>query len=165
MGRTAENHSWQAYRSIADDTATATIETDLEGVIRWVSPSVTSLLGWTPDDLRGTHLASLAHPLDSDRVADLQRSVAADDQPNADVPCMVRTAAGGYRAITLQARLQHDADLRPVGVLTTVRDTQNRDAALRALATLSAANRTLVRTKDEAALLQRMCDTIVDTGR
>lgn len=157
--------SRQLYHAISGDRTTVIIETDLAGTVRWVSPTVQDLLGWTPDDLRVLHPRELLHPLDLDRVTAIQRLVVAEGTAHEAVQCMMRTADGHYRNVSLRTELQYDADRQPIGVITSLSDTHDRDSALRALATLSQANRTLVRATDETELLQLMCETIVDTGR
>ncbi|MEI6361042.1 MAG: PAS domain S-box protein [Actinomycetes bacterium] len=157
--------SWQRYRLIADTTTDVVYESDSAGIIQWISPSVHELLGWAPIQLQGRPASDLIHPLDQDRIEALRTSFYLDRSPHNDVTCMVSTASGGYREVRLNTRPLLDAQGSVTGAIVTVTDTHDRDSALRALATLSQANRMLVRVTDEAELLQRMCETIVGTGR
>jgi diguanylate cyclase (GGDEF)-like protein/PAS domain S-box-containing protein len=157
--------SWQRYRLIADTTTDVVYESDSAGIIQWISPSVHELLGWAPIQLQGRPASDLIHPLDRDRIEALRASFYLDGSAHDDVTCMVSTAAGGYRELRLTTRPLLDAQGTVIGTIVTVTDTHDRDSALRALATLSQANRTLVRATDETTLLQQMCETIVGTGR
>jgi diguanylate cyclase (GGDEF)-like protein/PAS domain S-box-containing protein len=78
---------------------------------------------------------------------------------------MFRTSTGAYRALTVRARPLVSEGGSVIGAIVRASDTHDRDAILRALATLSQANRTLVRAVDEATLLQQTCEAIVHTGR
>ncbi len=160
-----ESRSWQRYRLIADTSTDVVYETDTNGVIQWISTSVHELLDWRPEQLLGRPAQELFHPLDLERMAAILATVYLDGHPHDEVPCMVRAATGGYRAVTIRARPLLDADLNVSGAVVTMGDTHDKDSALRALATLSRANRALVRETDETALLQHMCDTVVHTGR
>lgn len=45
--------SEQRYRLLAENAADFLMETDTEGIVRWVSPAVEGVLGWSPEDLVG----------------------------------------------------------------------------------------------------------------
>ena len=160
-----DDSSWHRYRIASKPSVDVLYETDLAGIVQWISPSVQSLLGWDPADLAGRSLHDLVHPEDSDRIAALRESFFSEGTEHAAVRCMVRTAAGGYREMTLTSRPLADAEQVVTGAIITLTDTHDRDAALRALATLSQANRALVRATDEDDLLDRMCRALVETGR
>jgi PAS domain S-box-containing protein len=162
--------SWRRYLPSddlsSDDLSSEVVyETDLQGVIQWISPSVEGLLNWTPDQLVGTHAVDLIHPMDLDRVNAVRANLYSEAREYARLPCLFRTANGSYRSVTVHARPLTDAGQNVIGSTVQLSDTHERDSALRALATLSEANRTLIRVLDEDALLQQMCQTVVSTGQ
>jgi diguanylate cyclase (GGDEF)-like protein/PAS domain S-box-containing protein len=157
--------SWQRYLPAAGEGVEMVYETDLRGVIRTITPSVHDLLGWLPEQLIGTAARDLLHPLDLERIDAMRARVYRDQDTYQQIPCMFRTVSGAYRAATVRSRPLVDATGTVTGALVRAFDTHDRDVALRALATLSEANRTLVRASDEADLLQQTCATIVTTGR
>ena len=61
----------------------------------WFSPSVTSLLGWQPEQLYGMRPADLCHPDDVDRVRAAVTSVGASGSAN--LRARLRTASGDHR--------------------------------------------------------------------
>ncbi len=160
----APDPSWQHYRLLANPTTDVVYEIGADGTIAWISPAVTGLLGWRPDQLQGRPARDLIHPLDLERTDALRAAFYRDGVEHDDVTCMACTASGGYREVRLRTRPLFDAHRTIIGATVTVTDTHDRDSALRALTTLSRANRTLVRATDEATLLQQMCETIVDAG-
>ncbi len=57
------------YRLIAGHAMDVFFQGSNEGVIEWVSPSVTALLGWAPEELVGTSAPRLWHPDDLEEQA------------------------------------------------------------------------------------------------
>ena len=53
VGAAVTDESWQAYRYLADSAIDIVLEADLTTLIRWISPSVEEVLGWTPGRARG----------------------------------------------------------------------------------------------------------------
>jgi PAS domain S-box-containing protein len=164
-GEAADSASWQRYRLHADAGTDGAYESDVDGIIRWVSPSVREILGWEPEQMLGKLGLDFVHPLDIPRMDALRADLRQQGRPHESTTCMVRTASGGYRSLTMWARPIVDDAGAVTGAAITIRDTHDADATLRALATLSQANRALVRAADEADLIDRMCRTLVDTGR
>ena len=163
--RSAGPASWQRYRLFAEAGRDGAYETDADGVIRWASESVREVLGWAPDQLVGMSSRDLVHPLDLARMDALRADLHEAGRRHESTTCMVRTASGAYRSLTMWARPLTDEAGQVTGVSVTVKDTHDTDAALRALATLSRANRALIQATDEIDLLDRMCRTLIDTGR
>jgi len=156
--------SWRRYLSPDEDATEVTYQADLRGVILAITPAVHALLGWTPEELIGTSARDLFHPSEQERVAELRDTFYGENQEFQRVTCLLRTASGGYRSMTLSARPLLDDEGTAIGAVVHASDTHERDAAVRALTTLSQANRTLTRATDENVLLQSMCQTVVDSG-
>ena len=160
----ADLAAWQRYRLIADNSSDVVYETSKDGRIAWIQPTVTALLGWKPEDVRGIPARSLVHPDDLDNVNRLRVTVY-DGAELDDVPCRFRTASGGYRTCMVRARPLRDDAGDVIGAVMTLKDGHERAAILRALTTLSQGTAVLVRAKEERALLQHMCDAIIEAGK
>lgn len=149
---------------VAGFSSDVVYETDKQGVIRWITPSVLSVLGFAPDTLVGTQARQLVHPDDLQMVNALRAQV----YGGAEVPEMTttrfRTAAGSYRTMSVRAHPLMDESGSVTGAVVAVRDTHEVNAALRALTTLSKANGVMVRATDEQTLLQSMCQTVTEAG-
>ncbi|MSW42602.1 MAG: GAF domain-containing protein, partial [Actinobacteria bacterium] len=154
----------QRYRLLTEQPREVLIETDLNGRVVWVSPSVVDLLGWAPDAIHGVLARDLVHVRDQHRFEEVEADVIGEAGPQDEFRCMMHTGSGGYRAVTLSAKPLMAAAHEVGGIFLQITDTHDRDAALRALAILSHANRALVGAADETQLLQQMCDTIVEVG-
>lgn len=57
----ALQESRQRYQLLAEQAADVVLLLDDEGRLEWVSPAVTRLLAWSPDDLIGQRVATLTH--------------------------------------------------------------------------------------------------------
>ena len=155
--------SWQRYRRAAASSSDVVCETDLHGVLVWIQPTVEQLLGWHTGDLLGLEARSLVHPDDVDRALDMRARTRLGAEPD-DIECRFRTSDGHFRPCTVRARPLLDGAGEVTGIVLVLRDARRETAVLRALATLSRANEEVVRARDEGALMQRMCETVVDAG-
>lgn len=61
---TAEVERTEHFRILAENATDFVTESGADRVLRWVSPGVTALLGWSPDELVGTRFSDLVHPDD-----------------------------------------------------------------------------------------------------
>lgn len=162
---------WQQWRHLADTSIDVVLEADMRTAITWASPSITAVLGWRPDDVIGMTPADLVHPQDLHLiVAEIERMLggsSAGDDPKSTAASTVRllTSSGGHRPLTYRARVLAGDRGGAGGFLITLRDTSDRDEALRALSVLTEANRVIAAAvDDERSLLHAMCDVIVSTG-
>jgi len=57
------------FRSLTEHSAEMVTVNDPDGTVRYVSPSVESILGWRPEDIVGTKGTTLVHPADAARLA------------------------------------------------------------------------------------------------
>lgn len=73
--RLALEASEEQYRLLAENASDFVVYADLDGSLRWVSPSVRRILGWEPDALVGRAAVTLVHPDDLPTVAAIQSRV------------------------------------------------------------------------------------------
>lgn len=58
----------ETYRLLAENASDVVFRIDPQGQLEWVSPSVESMLGWSPAELLGRSIFSLIHPDDAGSV-------------------------------------------------------------------------------------------------
>ncbi|MHB1212909.1 MAG: GAF domain-containing protein [Candidatus Nanopelagicales bacterium] len=166
-GRGASN-ALRPLPAVAEAVIDVVYESDADGTIRWVSPSVRQVLGWAPQDLVGRRPEALVHPDDTDTLRRARALASSAGQPAAPVPVRFRCSSGQYRRVHVTARPMAASDGAVEGAvegaIVTLQDTSRYDAAVRALATLGECNRALARATDEPGLLQSICDIIVASG-
>jgi diguanylate cyclase (GGDEF)-like protein/PAS domain S-box-containing protein len=108
------------YQLLAEMSSDVVYLLDRDDRILWVSPSVTNVLGWSSEALRGRPLTDLVHPEDFGLILE------AREHPRDGVVAVnelrYRRADGGYLWVSGQARSVMDADGVPVGRVGALRD-------------------------------------------
>ena len=115
------------FRLLAESAADVVMQTDLAGRIVWVSPSVTEVLGWEPEQLVGSSSAPLLHDEDRERANEIRRRALAQGSADASVARMelrYATASGGWRWMSVLARPMRDSRGTVTGGLSALRDIQ-----------------------------------------
>ena len=112
----------------------AMVLTDADLVIRWVSPAVTPLLGWDPEEVLGTDAADLIHPDDLGRAAhNLGQMLEFTDPEEIDTLVVrIRHKDGGGAHRRHGANLLHDPEVS--ALLVNLRDVSLQVEAQVALA-------------------------------
>lgn len=145
------------YRLLAENAADAVFSTTPDARYTWFSPSVTSLLGWQPEQLYGMRPADLCHPDDVDRVRAAVTSVGASGSAN--LRARLRTASGDHRWVGVSVHSVLDEDGEPVARAGSYRDIEAEVAAEQALAAeRSALRATLDALWDPHVLLRAVRD-------
>lgn len=120
------------FRLLAEHGSDLVFRASAQGVPEWVAPSVREILGWDPEDIVGHDPRDFIHPDDLARMVDLSNRINSGERGDAEV--RLRTAAGGYRWVSLLARPIVDAGGQVVGRVGSARDIQREVDARRALA-------------------------------
>ena len=109
----ALTESEERYRSLAENVSDVVVQTTVDSVITWVSPSVAATMGWNPSELVGTLFFDLIHPAD---LPDVELALAAlgRGEPVA-FEVRLRTAGGDFRWMSVRLKPTLDADGRVVG--------------------------------------------------
>ncbi len=129
------------YRLIVDNAAEVIFHSD-EGVVQWISPSVTQVLGWTPDELIGTSIHRLWHPEDHDAAVALRDA-----------------AYGGTSGLGVFRFLTHDHDYTWIEVSFKPYGEKGRGGAvgtMRDVSTRIAAEQALIASEQEYRMLAEM---------
>ena len=116
-------------RFVAQSTADSVLVSDADGFMRWVSPSMTRLLGWPAADLVGRQTREFVHPEDLEALAELRAAAG-------DVTALLRIRRSDERYVwsrVLSRRLVDDAGA-PVGRISLFRDVDAEVTSQRALA-------------------------------
>jgi diguanylate cyclase (GGDEF)-like protein/PAS domain S-box-containing protein len=117
------------FRLLAEASNDVIVLSDLFGERRYVSPAVTAVLGWQPDELLGHDYHQLVHPEDIANVADLIEKCR-EGEPVENLPYRCRKSDGSYLWMEASIRLYRDAASgKPIGFVNVVRDISSRKAA------------------------------------
>src|SRR5581483_8244942 len=126
-------------RVLSEGARDVVVETDLGGVVRYVSPSIRDVLGYAPEEVVGRVAASFLHPEDRESL----RPVPDADQPDT-YRYRVRRRDGALRWVESVTRPLLDERGAPVGRVSAARDVTRRVEAEEALRASEARWRSLV---------------------
>ena len=117
LAREALATSEEHYRLIAENSLDVVFRASPGGRVLWVSPSVTEVLGWRPEQVIGTSI------LDYIQLDDISPDDIDPNRPDkVEVQARVRQADGSFRWIDVISRPMFDGDGRLVGRVGRLRD-------------------------------------------
>jgi diguanylate cyclase len=90
------------YRLLAEYSSDITVAL-VGDRVTYVSPAVTKVLGWRPQDIEGRRLAEFCHPDDAAGIAAVMKQLSG--VPEADYRARARHASGGHVWVEARARL------------------------------------------------------------
>ncbi|MEI8082245.1 MAG: diguanylate cyclase, partial [Actinomycetes bacterium] len=133
LARQALANSQRRYRMLAENASDVVWHLDTDTVLQWVTPSIESVLGWTPDALLGKPAIGLVHPDDLSALQQWRATVFA----GTTVPpfeLRVRKSNGDFRWMSLQTRAITDAEGSVSGAVVALRDVHEQVIARENLA-------------------------------
>ena len=123
----------EQYRLLSENSTGVVWRLDCDSVMRWVSPSLESVLGWRPGELLGTKPLQLTHPADQQDVTmKLAEMFEGTQIPQFEL--RMRTAYGSYRWMSIQVRPTASADGSVKGVIVGLRDVHREVVARQRIA-------------------------------
>lgn len=124
--------SREKYRLLAENAADLVWQSNIEGVIRWVSPSVESVLGWKPNQMVGHQSLEFVDLPDHDEVL-RRRAQVAHGRTVTHHQGRYRCADGTFRWMSTQARPVKDPSGQVMGFVVGLRDVHDQVLAQEAL--------------------------------
>ncbi len=163
LARVALEDSEAQFRMLAENASDVVYQTDPEGIIRWVSPSIAKVLGWRPEDLLGRPDSALIAEEDLDLAASSRSALEGGDSLE-PYEVRYRTREGNVRWMSMHPQAVRDGAGVVMSLVVSLRDHQSVVTLRRAANTLAAGNRLLLRAANEDDLLSEMCQIVVDQG-
>ena len=115
------------FRLLAETSTDTIIHGDLDGVRRYVSPSVRDLLGYEPEELLGKKAVDITHPDDRPQFSKLMREVHEGALDVGVRELRQRHKDGSWVWMEASLRLTHDpATGKPDGYVVSVRGIERR---------------------------------------
>jgi diguanylate cyclase (GGDEF)-like protein/PAS domain S-box-containing protein len=114
------------YQIILDRTGDIIMQLDMDGAIRYVSPSIRAIGGYDPDELVGQSPTTLVDPADIAEVMRVHREALGRPNDTFMVEYRGRRADGGVGWFETHTRATVDAEQRPTGVVCIVREVTRR---------------------------------------
>jgi PAS domain S-box-containing protein len=83
-------------QALVRNSSDLTLVCDVDGKLRYVSPASLAILGVADDELTGTPLGDLLHPVDRDPVLNRLHELSADEDARDSLHCRIRRDDGSY---------------------------------------------------------------------
>ena len=151
------------FRLLAENVTDVVHTVNLEGEILWASPSVVKQLGWQVSDMVSHSVLDVIFAEDRARVVAWRQLLHFGEVLEA-LTLRVRQASGDFVWMKVRAQATRDNDGRVTGVVAALRDCEAEVVTSRALRTISAGSRVLVRVNNVHDLLGQMCQVAVEEG-
>ncbi len=127
--------SAREFRLLAENASDVVLRIDPAGVIDWVSPSVSTVLGWDPDALVGTPSSAIIDEADRDEVLRQRSDLVASGRDGLEMTVRYRTAWGAAREMSAVVHvLRVDGDDAVTGMAVGLRDVTDEAKVRRELA-------------------------------
>jgi len=123
--RENDKHKSDWYRTLVKEVNDLATVVDTDGTITYVSPAVTRILGYDPDELVGHEGFEFVHPEDRERNADALETVLSNPSESETVEVRFRHADGSWRWIEATMRNRLDDDIID-GILLSSREVTER---------------------------------------
>jgi diguanylate cyclase (GGDEF)-like protein/PAS domain S-box-containing protein len=116
------------FRLLAETSRDVIVLSNMDGVREYVSPAVTEMLGWLPEELTGEDYTQIVHPEDVGLIGRHLSDLLAGEEPTI-IQYRGRNKMGSYQWLEANIRLVHDDAGKAEGYVYTVRDISSRKAA------------------------------------
>ncbi|HYU03972.1 MAG TPA: ATP-binding protein [Jatrophihabitantaceae bacterium] len=83
-------------QALVRNSSDLTLVCDVDGTLRYVSPASLAILGVPDDELTGTPLSDLLHPVDREPVLNRLRELSTDEDAGHSLHCRIRRDDGSY---------------------------------------------------------------------
>jgi len=120
-----DTHGAAWYRTLVEEVNDLATVVDTDGTITYVSPAVTRILGYEPDELIGHEGYEFVHPDDRERNAEAVETVLSNPSESETVEVRFQHADGSWRWIEATMRNRLDDGLID-GILLSSRDVTDR---------------------------------------
>ena len=156
---TARHVLLERYQEVVEHSADVVYQASANGVITWISPVVTEMLGYAPADLIGTTVRAHCHP---DEVAKLELSIEALRRGEVgDSEVRLRARDGEYHWSRLRVRLVVDQSGEVVGRVGSFHDINDEMEIRQELIDSEARYRILMENESDIVLRTRL-DTSIE---
>ena len=149
------------FETLVGHSPVAVVLTDADAIVQWVSPAVTPMLGYEPDELIGTSAADLIHPDDLHRVLHNLAGLLRNEELDLLIVRIRHSDGAGptWRRVDITGvNLLDDPDVG--AILVNLRDVTDQVEAQDALATSEERFRAMVQHSSDSVFIARADGTI-----
>lgn len=130
--RRARESAEERYRLIIENESDVVVRADLDGVVTWISPSITELTGFKPEDIVGHRICDYVHPDEMVHFALMISKVVGGEK--SELLARMLLADGSYRWMSSRYHPLLDEKGAPSGMVVNFREVNDEAIARLALA-------------------------------
>ncbi|MDD1693665.1 MAG: PAS domain S-box protein [Methanoregula sp.] len=149
--------SEEKYKRIFESLVDIYYETDKDGIVRVISPSVFLLSGWKPEDLIGKTILNL-YQNPRDRLVLIERLNQSPIVSGFEV--LLKKRDGTPTAVSVNARIRYSASGEPDGIMGSIRDVAEISRARKALQESEETHRRILENMQDAYLRADMAGNL-----
>ena len=143
------------FRSFVENANDIVFTLNISGTFEYLSPRLTDLLGYHPQDLAGRHYSTVIHPEDLRRYEDFFERLIKTGNTDSSLEYRVLHVNGDWRWHDTNAAPIYDRDRNLIGMLGIGRDIQDRKLLQEKLNWLAHYD-TLTKISNRASILKRL---------
>ena len=118
------------YSLVTDHSGEIISRATMDGVRQYCSPSMTRVLGWTPEEVTKVNAIELYHPEDVPKFQELFQKMRAGQSTPSIITYRAHTKSGGFLWMESHISVFHDPiSGKPAGIVASSRDISERVAA------------------------------------
>lgn len=157
----ALQRSEQHFRTIVENANDILFVNTPEGIFSYVSPNVTNVMGYLPEEMIGKPFPQFLHPDDAESCFKLNQQMVETREPQAGIECRSRYKDGSFRwqVVNVAPTLGADGELQIIGV---TRDIHARKLAEEALRLSEARYRAFVNATAQAVWMTNAAGEVVE---
>ena len=129
----ALQRSEQHFRNIVENANDILFVNTPEGIFSYVSPNVTNVMGYLPEEMIGQPFPHFLHPDDAEVCFQRNQQMVETREPQAGIECRSRYKDGSFRwqVVNVAPTLGADGELQIIGVARDIHDRKLAEEALR----------------------------------
>jgi two-component system sensor histidine kinase/response regulator len=130
---TALQQSEQHFRNIVENANDILFVNTPEGIFSYVSPNVTNVMGYLPEEMIGKPFSQFLHPDDAELCLKRNQQIVETREPQAGLECRSLYKDGSFRWQVVNVAAAHgvNGELQIVGVARDIHDRKLTEEALR----------------------------------
>ncbi|MCG7845288.1 MAG: PAS domain S-box protein, partial [Methanomassiliicoccales archaeon] len=161
------NHYLKHFKELIENSTDIIAEIDESGNLKYVTPSVIRMLGYSPNELIGTPIADIVHPNDLEHFTKFLKVVIKVGKTT-NLEMKIVTKDGDWRILNVSGKVVMNETRSIVinahDITEKILMSNKIKNLIRTLTVLSEVNHIIVRTNDRDQLFQKVCHAAVEKG-
>lgn len=161
--------SEEKYRNLVERLNDVVYEITNESIIKYVSPSIEQIVGYTPDELFGKDIFEFIHPDDVSLVAEILSKLGSRDIPYLEYRYLTKSGRIAWVRTSTTPIYENGRVIGGTGSLTDITDRKLAEEKIEKLnrlySVISHVSQAIVHVRDKSELLDEVCSIAIEHGK